>query len=79
MDALRSDKRVLVDWNVPAYSPLSYRDISEKIPIKERYTASLVGISSLIFSTLLFITFPLHNNNLGNELGNSDEKINNNN
>ena len=61
LDDLRLDNRVLIDWGINRSQPLAFRDYVESVPITEKITAPIIGISSFIFIGLLVLSLPTPN------------------
>ncbi len=59
LDDLRQDNRVQIKWNIPKDMPLQYRDIVEKIPLSQRFTAAIFGFSTFICVSLLYYYVPI--------------------
>ncbi len=58
LDDLINDQRVLLTWNIPRSIPLSRREIIGKLPILQRFTAPVLGITTMLFCCLIFSVIP---------------------
>ena len=58
LDSLRFDPRVSIVWNVPTDLPLRVKDLVEKVPAAQRFTAPLLGLLSLFAVTWIGLLAP---------------------
>ena len=59
LDSLRLDPRVQIAWEIPRDEPLRRRDLVERVPIRQRFAAPLIGTSVLFFAAGLGLMLPI--------------------
>ena len=59
LDNLRVDHRVQIPWTLPKDKPLPRREIVERVPIRQRLAAPLVGTSITVMAAVFSLMLPI--------------------
>ncbi len=61
LDSLRLDPRVQIAWEIPTDQPLRRRELVERVPIRQRLAAPLLGTSVLVLAAGVGLMMPIPN------------------